>query len=68
MLSLAGCAATGTRVTTNSDSYRSMANSQQWWCNSMGGASGCGCSIDGKAATCSLVQACISAGDCKTAQ
>jgi hypothetical protein len=68
LLSLAGCAATGTRVTTSSDTYRDMASSQQAWCSSMGSMSGCGCTMDGKPATCSLVQTCINAGDCKRAQ
>ena len=62
---LAGCAATGTRVTSDGGAYGSMTESQQWWCANAGG---CDCSIDGKKATCSLVQACLSAGSCKAAQ
>jgi uncharacterized protein YceK len=58
---LSACAATGTKVTSTSDAYKSMANSQQWWCSQFG----CGCTMDGKPATCSLAQACLSAGSCK---
>lgn len=59
---LGGCAATGTRVTSDSGMYKSMADSQQWWCGNVGG---CDCTMDGKKVTCSLVQACISSGSCK---
>ena len=62
---LGACAATGTRVTSDGGAYKSMANGQQWWCNSAGG---CDCTIDGVKATCSLVQACLSSGNCKLAQ
>jgi hypothetical protein len=61
---LSACAATGTRVTSNSDTYKSMADSQRWWCSQVG----CGCTLDGQAATCSLVQACINSGNCRPAQ
>lgn len=61
---LGACAATGTRVTSDGGSYKSMANSQQWWCNSVGG---CNCTVDGMKATCSLAQACLSSGNCKAA-
>ncbi|MFO1414564.1 MAG: hypothetical protein U1F10_11805 [Burkholderiales bacterium] len=63
---LAGCAATGTRMTSKSESYKGMVSSQQWWCNSFG--STCGCSIDGQKATCSLAQACLNSGNCSVAQ
>jgi len=63
---LSGCAATGTRMTSKGDSYKGMANSQQWWCSSFG--STCGCSIDGMKTTCSLAQACLSSGNCTVAQ
>ena len=63
---LAGCAATGTRMATTSDSYKGMASSQQWWCSNFG--STCGCSIDGMKTTCSLAEACLSSGNCKVAQ
>jgi hypothetical protein len=62
---LGACAATGTRVTSDGGAYKSMANSQQWWCSSVGG--GCDCTIDGMKATCSLAQACLSSGNCKAA-
>ena len=61
---LGACAATGTRATSDGGSYKSMANSQQWWCNSVGG---CGCAIDGMKTTCTLAQACLSSGNCKAA-
>jgi hypothetical protein len=60
---LAACATTGTRVTSNSEMYKSMSNSQQWWCSQFG----CGCTLDGQATTCSLVQACLSSGNCQRA-
>ena len=61
---LSACATEGTRVTTTSDTYRSMANSQQAWCSQFG----CGCQLDGKPATCSLVQSCITTGSCQAAK
>ena len=60
---LAACASTGTRVTTTSDAYKSMAGSQQAWCSQFG----CGCSIDGQQATCALVSTCINTGSCQRA-
>jgi hypothetical protein len=57
---LAGCASTGTRVTTSSDAYQAMANSQQWWCSQFG----CGCTLEGKQATCALVATCLNTGSC----
>jgi hypothetical protein len=62
---LAGCAATGTRVTSSSNTYKDMAKSQGWWCGSFG--STCTCAMDGVHTTCSLVQACLSSGNCKAA-
>ena len=61
---LSACATEGTRVTTTSDTYKSMANSQQGWCSQFG----CGCQLDGKPATCSLVQTCITTGSCQAAK
>ena len=61
---LAACGTPGTKVTSDGGSYKSMANSQQWWCNSVGG---CSCTIDGMKTTCSLAQACVSSGNCKAA-
>jgi hypothetical protein len=61
--SLVGCASTGTRVTTSSDAYKAMADSQQWWCSQFG----CGCTLDGKQATCALVATCINTGSCSSA-
>jgi uncharacterized protein YceK len=61
---LSGCASTTTRVTTDSDTYKAMARSQQWWCSQFG----CGCSMDGQQATCALVSTCINTGSCKAAQ
>jgi uncharacterized protein YceK len=60
---LSACASTGTRVTSNSDAYKSMASSQQWWCSQFG----CGCTLDGQQTTCSLVQACLNSGNCQRA-
>jgi hypothetical protein len=60
---LAGCASTGTRVTTTSETYKAMARSQQAWCSQFG----CGCSMDGQQATCALISTCINTGSCKTA-
>jgi hypothetical protein len=57
------CGTTGTRVTSTSDTYKSMARSQQAWCSQFG----CGCTLDGQAATCSLVEACLSSGNCQRA-
>jgi hypothetical protein len=59
---LAACATSGTRVTSGSDTVKSMANSQQWWCSSVGG---CDCSVDGQKATCMLVASCLQANTCK---
>jgi hypothetical protein len=61
---LAACASPGTRVTTDSDMYRSMARSQQWWCSQFG----CGCTMDGQQVTCALASTCVNAGSCKQAQ
>ena len=61
---LTACASTGTRVTTNSDTYKAMANSQQAWCSQFG----CGCSMDGQQVTCALASSCINTGSCKQAQ
>jgi hypothetical protein len=63
---LAGCAATGTKVSSTSTTYKDMAKSQGWWCGSFN--STCTCSLDGVQTTCSLVQACLSSGNCKVAQ
>lgn len=63
---LAGCAATGSRMTTTTATYKDMSASQRWWCDSFG--STCGCTIDGMKTTCSLAQACVSSGNCKVAQ
>jgi hypothetical protein len=60
---VAACATPATRVTSTSDGYKSMARSQQWWCSQFG----CGCTIDGVQATCSLVAACINSGNCQRA-
>ena len=62
---LGACASTGTRVTSDGGAYKSMADGQQWLCTTVGG---CGCSIDGKRASCALVQACQGAGNCKSAR
>ena len=64
-IALSACAATGTRVTADTENYKQMARSQQWWCQSMTGT--CGCTLDGQPATCSLVQACMNSGNCKRA-
>jgi hypothetical protein len=61
---LGACGTPGTKVTSDGGSYKSMASSQQWWCNSVGG---CDCTIDGMKATCSLAQSCVSSGNCKAA-
>jgi hypothetical protein len=60
---LGGCATSTTRVTTDSDAYKAMADSQQWWCSQFG----CGCTLDGKQATCALVATCLNTGSCKSA-
>jgi hypothetical protein len=60
---LAACASTGTRVTTSSDTYKAMADSQQAWCSQFG----CGCTLDGKPATCALVSTCINTSSCSRA-
>ena len=61
---LAACASSATRVTTDSDAYRTMARSQQWWCSQFG----CGCMMDDQQATCALVATCVNTGSCKPAQ
>jgi len=61
---LSACAATGTRVSTSSEAYRGMANSQQPWCGTF--AETCACSIDGVHTTCSLGYACLNTGNCRT--
>jgi hypothetical protein len=61
---LTACASTGTRVTTSSDAYKAMADSQQAWCSQFG----CGCSLDGKQATCALVSTCLNTGSCTRGQ
>jgi len=63
---LAACASTGTRVSTTSDSYRSMARGQEGWCGTFGDT--CTCYLDGVKTTCSLVYACMNSGNCKAAQ
>jgi hypothetical protein len=60
---LSACATTGTRVTSNSDVYKSMAHSQQAWGSHLGG----GCSVDGQPATCSLAATCLGTGSCQRA-
>lgn len=64
-LALGGCASTGTKVNSSSDGYRDMAKSQQAWCGTF--PDSCACYIDGNRATCSLVYACMSSGNCKAA-
>ena len=61
---LAACASTGTRVSTASDTYKMMADSQQGWCSQFG----CGCTLDGKQATCALVATCLNTGSCTRTQ
>ena len=63
---VAGCATTGTKATTESQGYKDLARSQQWWCGTFGQT--CTCSIDGQQTTCSLVYACLNSGNCKAAQ
>ena len=53
LATLARYAATGTRVTSDGGAYASMTESQQRGCANAGG---CDCNIDGKKATCALVQ------------
>ncbi len=60
---LGACASTGTQVSSDGGAYKTMASSQQWWCNGVG--AGCECTMDGMKTTCSLVQACLSSGNCK---
>ena len=60
---LSACATTGTRVSGASDTYKSMARTQQGWCSQFG----CGCTLDGQPATCSLVAMCVSSGSCQAA-
>ena len=62
---IGACAATGTRVTSDGGAYKSMTESQQKWCSSVGG---CDCTIDGMKATCSLAEACLFSGNCKKVQ
>ena len=62
---LGACASPGTRVSSNSDTFKNMAKSQQQWCSQVGG---CACQIDGAPVTCTLAQTCINAGSCRTAQ
>jgi len=62
---LSACASTGTRVTSNSDVYKSMARSQQGWCSQFG--STCGCTVDGQPATCALAATCLNTGSCQPA-
>lgn len=58
---LVACAAPGTRVSTDSSFYKDSAKTQQAWCSQFG----CGCSIDGAPATCSLVSTCLSTNSCR---
>jgi outer membrane biogenesis lipoprotein LolB len=60
---LTACASTGTHVTTTSDTYKMMADSQQAWCSQFG----CGCTLDDKKATCALVSTCLNTGSCSRA-
>jgi len=60
---LSACATTGTRVSGASDTYKSMAGTQQGWCSQFG----CGCTLDGQPATCSLVATCLATGSCQRA-
>ncbi len=62
---LVACASTGTRVTSTSDTYKSLARNQVTWCEMFGG---CTCYLDGIQTTCSLVFACLNSGNCKLAQ
>ena len=61
---LSACASTGTRVTTDSDAYKSMANGQQAWCSQFG--STCGCELNGQKVTCALASTCINTSSCRT--
>jgi starvation-inducible outer membrane lipoprotein len=62
---LSACATTGTRVSGASDTYKAMARTQQAWCSNVG----CGCTLDGQPATCTLVATCLNMGSCqRTAQ
>lgn len=60
---LTACASAGTRVTTKSDNYKSMAQSQTPWCQTFG----CSCFLDGIRTSCSLVYACLNSGNCTRA-
>ena len=60
---LGGCATEGTRVSSSSDTFKAMGNSQQWYCKQFG----CGCTLDGQPVTCSLVYACLNSGNCQRA-
>ena len=59
---LSGCATPGTKVTSSSDAWKSMARSQQAWCAQVGG---CDCQMDGQPVTCSLAATCVNSGSCK---
>lgn len=61
---LAACASTGTRVSTDSESYKAMANGQQAWCSQFG--STCGCEMNGQKVTCALASTCINTSSCRT--
>ena len=61
---LAACASSGTRVATDSEAYKTMANSQQAWCSQFG--STCGCQMNGQPVTCALASTCINTSSCKT--
>ena len=63
---LAACASSGTRVTTDSDAYKTMARSQQWWCSQFD--STCGCMLDDQKVTCALASTCVNTGSCKQGQ
>jgi hypothetical protein len=62
-LLLGACATEGTRASSNSDTFKAMGNSQQWYCKQFG----CGCTLDGQPVTCSLVYACLRSGNCERA-
>lgn len=60
---LTACAAPGTRVSTDSNFYKDSARNQEAWCSQFG----CGCSLNGAPATCSLVSTCLSTNSCQQA-
>ena len=60
---LTACASAETRVTAKSDNYKSMAQSQSWWCQTFG----CSCTLDGMRTSCMLVEACLNSGNCTRA-